>query len=725
MPLSVDNIIQQQTGSFEGTSGTVTLPASTTPGSMVLVVATCGTAGGATPAYQLTITGFTQVASNIGGTVTNVKAIPVILAKPNVGAESSWTLSNLNSAQTVWAAFEVTGVGLDPLSTYHVAPSLANHSETGVSTISTDVTPSTSCYDQLSIAVHAARSADTSVVTFSGQTNGFTELTEVSHVNASNAVSMAVSYKPSLALGTFESTATLSASQPAAATVVVLYADGAKHAPNFEAIYGAEIGTASNMASGSIAYVTPIFDTVVGSPAVTTSNARKYSDGVGGTYCMELSSSAATEYVEWTSSGVLGIYAPTTGYPVVERLHRYFPTSLPSADVEIHSVDAGSTATMTIWFRSASGKLGIKIGSGTEVLCDQAISANKWIGIDYRYDPRVASHTCDWQVDYDSLDTTGPVTQTQAVGSGTSIANVTAVRRGWHSTRTATMRLDDEAMGKNWGMYPIGDLAILPLGPDPAGSPSVTGTEANMKVFTSNGTMSAWNAANARNALDEVPPVAGASADGIAQVTADLSTYAVIPMNTVLCAPMYTPRALRWYIAGWADSGNPATVELLTDDGANVLSIIGSGDHGLDNAALQWLCRMQRDALTTPPPFYEMTQAKLDAMALRMGRSTDATPDVGILNAFAELAITPASIFGVLSVEGDAFRVFVRQDPVTQAVVSYLVTTPDLGRGATFAWTVNGVDGSQYVGANTTWEKNIGASSIDEVTYIALTPDPA
>jgi hypothetical protein len=417
-------------------------------------------------------------------------------------------------------------------------------------------------------------------------------------------------------------------------------------------------------------------------------------------------------------------------HAAVARFHVFFDTSLPGGDVELFAIEAGSAANgMKIRYRTASQKLGVQIGSGTEILSDAAVAAGKWIGVDVRYDPRTTTHLCDWQVDYDSLDgTVAPVAQTQASTSGltgTGSSDITTLRLGWSVSTTATVYYDDVLLSRFWGTYPLGDMRIVPLRPDPAGTPTTT-NDSLFKVFTSNGSMATFTAAGARAALDDIPPTIGASADGVAQVTvgtdADLVT---IPMETYTCAPLYSPRAVRWYLAGWAASGNPATLGIKTvdPDDASTIVEIGAGDHGFDSSAVVWLCVMHRRAGSPGTTFYQMTQSRVDALAMQFGRTNDANPDVGLHCVLAELAIQPAAAIGIY--ESGGHQLYVRQDPNNQAVISYVVTTPAGTRGATLTYALSGVDQTPiYVGPNTVYELSIGAASIDTVTSVGLAPDP-
>jgi hypothetical protein len=441
-----------------------------------------------------------------------------------------------------------------------------------------------------------------------------------------------------------------------------------------------------------------------------------------------LSAAAAAECVTWIAlgAGFKGNLGVTGQEPAVwvERFHFYFPTSLPGADVEIASAEAGSLVNgVTIWYRSASQKIGVKIGTGTEVLSDAVVAVNTWIGLDYRYDPRTTTHTCDWQVDYDSTDATGPVAQTQASTAAMSVSKVTTVRKGWTTSKTATIRYDDIAGTKVRKSYPIGDINIWPLKVDPAGTPSVSGTTANFQTYTSNGsTMTAFNAANVRNALDEIPPVVGASSDGVAQITAAAADYVIVPMDTLTAAPDNVLRGARWYFAVWGASGTAATVGVGTSDGV-ITSGGSAADHGQDASALMWLTNMHLNT-ASPDNLYPLTQSKVNAFEARMGWSTDATPDVGIHAVLVELVTQPAEVIGVIEIEDAAFSVYVRQDPDSGAVASYLATTPAGARGATLTWTIDGTPGSQYVAPNTVYEKSIGADTIATVTSVGLEPDP-
>jgi hypothetical protein len=309
-------------------------------------------------------------------------------------------------------------------------------------------------------------------------------------------------------------------------------------------------------------------------------------------------------------------------------------------------------------------------------------------------------------------------------------ADVTTVRRGWTTAITASAYYDDFVYSQIWNCFPIGDVRIVPLHVDQTDTPTISGTTANFQTFASNGTGTAWNASTARAALNDVPPVVGASSNGIMQVTAAAFDYVQIPMETFDCAGAAVPcapRAVRWYMAGWAASGTAATCGFVSHDGTNFIApgLNGSVDHGFDNALTVWITAMHR--ISDGSPFYPFTQAKVDNLIMRFGFSSDATPDVGIHCVLAELAVQPAVTAGAGSWATDTgyAYLYARNDPTTQAVISLLATTPPGTQGATLTYALNGVDQQPiYVPPDTPREVPIGAANIREVTSYGMIIDP-
>lgn len=719
MPLDASSIIQSDTGSFESTSGTVTLPAATTAGNFIVVAAVGGDNNDINPT-DLSMTGFDK-----DGFAQVAWQNAFFFTKVTSGSESSWTLSVTNGPQQVlWMAMEIEGADVDVFDySGYAGVYLGDGENSGSTSVSgqTLATGTSGSYDTLAIALQSASAASGVIPDISGHTDNFQELASVSRANASRGIRMSISARNYLSLTPLGLSTTISPSSPADARIIGLTAANGRHAPVVRAMCGFEFGTAANLTQIGSAGDLPVFDEVVGTPEVVSTFART------GSYSLKLSSSAATESVAWIDgfdknlNG--GIGSPKTG---VVTVCVYFDGTLPSGDVELFSMEAASSASnsVKVWYRSASQKIGVKIGGGSEQLSDAVVAASKWIGIEARFDPRTTVHTCDWQIDYDSLDAAaGPVTQTQASNTGMTAGNVTRFRLGWQTNTTATVYYDDVLFCGTRKAYPMGLVDIHPLRPKTGGTATIVGTAANFNLFTNNGTMAAWTSSGAISNLDEIPPTVGSGSDGVAQVTNASGHYCRVPIDTYTLAPDDVGRGLRMYALGWAASTTAAALIVQGHDGDIAHPMGGdSTDAGFDTTTYRWLTKTFRAQFSETP--YVISQAKLDALFIEFGLSPDAAPDVGLLFALAEVATQPAIVYSVLDVEGGAFKVYVRQDPHSAAVASYLVTTPAGSRGATFTWTIDGVEGSQYVNPDTTWEKNVSATDISQVTAIGLVPDP-
>lgn len=717
MPVSTDDILQSASGSFIGTSGSATLPGGTQAGSPVILAV--GLGGDNSGTFSVAPPSGFELASS-PSTGPRFGIVYLFLKRSASASETSWTLTVTGGTQQVcWAVFEWPGI--DVVDGVYLKTGLTNPFSTGtpVASRSTLETATSASLDSMGISIFFATNPGTTVPVLSGHSGNWQEIATATSTNATRSHALSIAALPSITLETFLDSISVAPDSYVYADLSVFTAVAAKHAPRFEAVSGFEFGTITSVTNGVSPGTAP-FDGVVGSPAIVATSPRS------GNWCLELSSSAAAECVTWTgrTAPLEGNLGYTGGTPElwVERFHFYFPTSLPGADVEIASVEAGSLANgVTIWYRSATQKIGVKVGTGTEVASDAVVAANKWIGIDYRYDPRTTAHTCDWQIDYDSQDVTGPVAQTQATGT-LSAALVTTVRKGWTTSKTATVRYDDIAGGKIRKSYPIGDINIRPLKVDPAGTPTVSGTTANFQTFSSNGgTMTAFSAANVRAALDDIPPTIGAASDGLAQIATASNDYVEIPMETYTAAPDDVLRAVRWYVAVWAASATAATMGLFVGDSTGMIHGSTAADLQADNAALLWVSIMHQQQGTTA--FNLLTQAKADSLVTRMGYSTDASPDVGIHCVLAELVTAPADVY-IASESGEGHTVYVRQDPVTQAIASVTVVTPS-GSGGTLYATIAGSDITPvYVPPADIYVMDVGASYVGEVSSLGFTVDP-
>ena len=708
MPLSASDILQFNSGGLTA-DGNATLGAGTTAGSTLLLILGIGPATlGTNPP-----TGFTPV--NGDQPVFASQKIH-IFHKSNVGAgETSWAIDLFAAAAIWWAVLEIQNIDVTVPVDVKVATSQTTASGT---TQTTGTTPTSTSYDTIAIAVHSAyNSASSTVPTWSGQTGGFTELLDQGQASGATAIGGAVSVKLSQSLEAFSSTGTASATYGLGGTCVVYTATGAKKNADVAVCFGGEIGTAAGLNTGA-ANCAPV-DAMTGSPAIVASTPRS------GSYCLELSSSAAAENVQWTNGESIGLVPMTPAWPftrIVARVSVRFPSSLPAGDVDLFAAGSGASAALScaqVRFRVASSKLGLTVqggaAGGTEQLSATTVAADTWYDLDVRFDQTATTWTADWRLD--------GVDQTQASKSGEAAAQAPAiVVAGWTTSATATVRYDDIIISKNAGHYPLGDFQVLPVTVDPAGTVTLGGgaISTDFETFTSNGTTAAWNATTARDAINEVPPTIGASADGLCQVTIGAAEYVEIPMTSVTGPPDAAIRAVRWYFCGWAATTTAATIGFRDFDGTTESILYATADPAFDadTANPAWVCRMARRApVTGGPPAW--TQAKLDALVARVGFSGDATPKIGVHAVIAEVAVqssTTMGLFGDLAIQ--------QLDPDSGGVLGVTVDTNVTGHGAELYYEESGSPTTTPVAADTSHVETIDAPDAPTVNYIALRPEP-
>lgn len=699
MPLSVDNVIQRSSGSFSGTTGNATLPAATTAGNTIILVMNANV-------NPNNPTGFTLIVSSV---FTALKG--GFWYKNTAGGETSWTITPASTCIVTWAVYEVAG--LDQSNPVDVVSTIA--SGTG-STLQTGTGALSSTYDGLILAFHGALDTTSPTPgTWSGHTNGLTQIIAQGGNNGTISVGMSVSETYSLSLADWNCTATktVAAGQGALAYLVVLSADGAKRAANVLCCAGFEWGTAAGLATS--AGFNPIFDAITGTPAVVTTSPRS------GSYCLELSAAAAIENAVWTQAGAL--FAGSGGQQVV-RVSLYLPSTLPASDVVLISSEPVTAGQFCIVrYKTATQKLSIQVGTGTEVSSNTTVPADAWFSVEYRFDPRTTTLKADWRIQY--ADGGVWVDQTQATMAAGTVSTVQpACRLGWVANTTATVRYDDVVVSAVGGHYPMGDMKILPIKVDPNSSAlTLSGTAANFKTFTANGTLAAWDATVAYGAIDELPPTLGASADGFAQVVIAANDYVEIPMDTINAAAMGASiRGVRAYLCGWSPGGAAAGFGLSFFDGVGTTQVLagGTGPTFNNTTTPAWLARILKGALR-----YDWTQAKLDALALRVGLSGDVTPNMGIHAAYCEVVMHMADLVRVGSAEEGAFTVDLEMDNDSSAVVAIITTTPPGTRGATISWDILQVPQTPiYVPPNTVDTEVIGATDIATFTSWTLAPDP-
>jgi hypothetical protein len=610
VPLTLEGLLVQpvNSGSFNGSSGDASLPTGTQAGSTLLIVITSGSG------LVNTVAGCTRDSPSSQGSNARIYC----WRKTNTSAgETAWTITLGTSSLCRWSVFEVAaGLLADdtPLDVTNSNNQTAGTSS-GTSASSGTSSPS-STYDGLVLCAWGTfNDVDATPITVSGH---------------SKAVNLSVAMKTTQQLGEFSSsvdasqTLQLSPAKVAGGIVLVYSAQGAKRAADVALAVGFGWATTAGLTTGFAG--NPLADSQAGTPGIVADTF------LGGTHVLECSATSAAENLKWTATGALSQNNPTSPTVEVFRFDFYFPGSLPSADVEVAIFDIGATtADCVLRYRSASQKLGVQIGTGTEQLSAATVAADTAYGLDLLLDTSTGTHTAKWRLNQ--------VDQTDATLAAASQA-ITGPQLGWTTAATATVRYGNLVVSKVKSHYPLGPFKVVTLKADPAGTLTVSGSTSNFNTFTANGTMAAWNATTARDAIDELPPTIGATADGLAQVAAASTEYVEIPLETYQAVSDEAIRGVRMLACGWAASGTTALIGFRSWDGTTEYTLFAAvDDPQFDNSTSTpaWVCQMVRADTGTRPVW---TQTKLDALAFRVGFSGDATPDIGIHAIYAEVAVS-------------------------------------------------------------------------------------
>lgn len=724
MPLTADSVVQEATGSTPGadaTSTTVTLPAGTTAGSTVLAAINSVTAQG-----TLTLpTGFVIDVST--GTSTGTLANYVLVRKSSVAAgETSWTFSGAGASQWAWWVGEVTGLDPDPLD---ASSQLAGTSVTAGATVtrSTGTTSANPGTDTLVLACFGgAASTGAGMGTFTSYTSGFTGRAQATSggtgTDSSRLVAVASKLSGGATTGPFESTGSYTAGSSAGSIYGMIAAYRAADSPIVNPLtwtLGFEYGTHNGMGGtlGLTAYAS--VSGTVGTDVIVQASSARAAPSV---YGCRLVASAASVYLN-ASSGT------------------HFPSTVKSAALSMNVrvvSGSGTVVVVELWpttgvalqlvYDVPSARYGLRWGaSGTTAWQAGTTALGAWVWVDLGTAFGAATRHADWRLE------TAPGTYSPQPSpadlTGQTAASTGYLRIGGTTAQTATMDVDDVVASVYPSPYPLGPHTIQVARVDPAGIPTVNGTVGNFALVTNNATgatLTAGTLTAARDAIDELPPTISTASDGVVQTAVATGDYLQFPMTDVTVGAAQVVAAVRVI----------APLISTTGSGAGNLGI--RGWDGTTETALITVNALTPGSSTTvsntvPPTATAMwnppggwTPTKLAAAALRVGYSSDATPDMGVHALYLEVALRPALTGRQISVEGDLFTVDVMFSPYSSASVSYGVTSNDPDRGATFSYSVAGVPQTPvYVPATTASTVPVAADVFGDVSDVSLVPDPA
>lgn len=434
-----------------------------------------------------------------------------------------------------------------------------------------------------------------------------------------------------------------------------------------------------------------------------------------GNYGLRIVQSGAAAYVRWDTGKIgTGRTSLVAGFGV-----RVISATGTVVLAEI-SPAAGTIAQLV--YDSATSQLGMRWGSGGAVSWQYGTTPlNTWAWIDWLV-TGVGGAT--WSIRW-AVQDSGRVSEQEPPAdlTGQTASTIASINVGGNLAQTVTLDADDVCLAAgNPYEWPLGRHKIVPLGVDPAGTVNFIESDdsANWRVFTANGTLGAWNATNARNAVDDIPPTISAAADGIAQVTASAVHIDIPGLEYTPLAGEF-PRARTVLAALWSNGTGTITLDV-GSGGEYVLTTAtaftpGNAAQPVSATVPMWVCG-HLDTSVVPLWLAGETSSFV------MGGATDATPDAAVHCFLHELAVREAVVVRLLSAEG-AFTVDATLHSTHAGVEQFSVTTPAGSRGATLHWVKNGVAFSEPVAANATETIPVGALDWDDVTSVRLVPDPA
>lgn len=698
MALSTANIVQQNSGSRSTTttSHAITLPGGTTAGNTVLVFATSADLSN------------DIIAPAGGGWVLDLDHATGLQAYrlTNVGAGvTSWTFTTSVATVDAWYVAEVSGLETtDPVDAF--VNNVGGTTTSG--STQTYTTPVTAGVSTIAFMVRTGRDAGNAGTTYSwsADTNGFVERVDVG--GPSPTPNIAVAVNTATVSQAWSSTTTFTTSNAAGATAIgflISYreANTAIVAP-LSLMLGFEWGTHGGAALLNAAGLWGSSTNPVGT--------------WGTSYLIQAASARASGYglrIVASATTVNITAGSQTGFMQVGGMNVRV-VSGSGVVIVAEMLGVGNVLAGQLVYDVTNTKFGMRsLATGTISYQSGTTALNTWVWIDWRVNTSATTFTADWRIETGTDTYTAQTSAASAAGQ-TSVSMLT-FRFGSGTSQTMTADYDDYVTTRLGGLYPLGPHQIRVLRVDPAGTATVTSPSTDWNTYSANGTLAAWDAAAARDAVDELPPTVSAAADGIVQVAVNANAYVELPMETYTLGPKEVIAGVRAYAALWASvAGGVVTVGLRGWDGTVESLIVAVGTTfspgqptAYASGAPVWRCGMW-------PKVNGWKQAELNAAAVRFGFSTNDAP--GLQAAYLEVAVARTrarTLFGTLaSVEGDPFR---------YGVVSTSTTSPVMG-DTTFYYEQSSSPTTVVVPAGTTDVEQPNGAFDADVNYIAAYPPP-
>lgn len=332
------------------------------------------------------------------------------------------------------------------------------------------------------------------------------------------------------------------------------------------------------------------WDTANGTPTISTTTVRT------GTAALRSNPTAATAYMGKTVARTV----------VAGRVYVRFAAFVGAGDGQvafIANANANGNLSVTI---DSSGQVRVKAGAGTAVTVNSPLSTGIWYRIDWLADSSGGTASMKARIDGG--------TESEATNVQASV-NITSVRTGIHSAATADVFYDDLIVGTVSGDYPFGDGTVERMKPTRDGTHSFTAGDfgydtAGADILTS--------ATDVWTKVDDDDLTS--TADLIRQKVIRSTGYVEVGFGS---APFSHDALAVNCVSSWHASATGAnTIGLrMIDGGSTKVLTDDAGDDLSDfsNTTITFHHLVQ----TTAPSGGAWTAAKIGALLLRMGFSTD------------------------------------------------------------------------------------------------------
>lgn len=373
--------------------------------------------------------------------------------------------------------------------------------------------------------------------------------------------------------------------------------------------FGTEVGAGAGPFDGTTGVAGTDFKVVAGTPVV-------------GSYVGQVTVLNNKNYF-WNTT-TLG-----TGKTDLVVSRRFMFSTLPGTANDFTSIDvAASTDRAGFYYDPADQKVHAWINA-VNVASSFTIAVNTWYTLQFKFSCSTNPNTLDWILN--------GVSQTQVSNGSVGATTIARYALGNRGGSTGVVNFDDVAVSVTAADHPLPVYQVRMVGVDTGGTTTEIGTANATVRFTANGTLDGThNSAAILTALSEVPPLLGATSSGVAQQTAGAGNAVEIPMATYALTGGETIAGCRLYLAGWAASALGANLGMRAWNGTAETILHGdTAATGFDSTtAGAWYAFMYGGVTD---------QTTLNALAVRMGYSTDVSPVVGAHAIYAELLIVPGA----------------------------------------------------------------------------------